>query len=199
MPSDTDDTEAAPPAAAATARMPNRPIVARVALEGFGEDDPGIRWERTPLYRVIEVVRDGEGRLRKEGRIWHSDLNHLRRFGRAVASNAASHKVWIADVRGDVIEELPILSPEQRQPLWGDWQDMPLPPRPPVRKAPRPRRPAVAERPIPVLADPPFELEDTPAVAAGSVTDNRPESPLPAVEEGLQVDTGLVEIEVVLP
>ncbi len=197
MPSDTDDTEAAPSAAA---RMPNRPIVARVALEGFGEDDPAIRWERRPLYRVVEVVRDGEGRLRKEGRIWHSDLDHLRRFGRAVASNAASHKVWIADVRGDVIEELPILSPDQRQPLWGgDWQDMPLPPRPPVRKAARARRPAVAERPIPVLADPPFDLEDTPVAAAGSASGNGPESPVPSVEEPVQVDTGLVEIEVILP
>jgi len=166
MPPDTPDR---PPPAAKPA------ITARAALEGFGEEASSEEWDRAPLYRVVEVVRDAEGRLRKEGRIWHTDLNHLRRFGRAVASNASAHKVMIADHLGDVVEELPVAAPEDRAGCWGGgWQDMPLPPRPPVKRAPVKQKPGMSSRPVPNLAMPPVE-EVVPAAPTKA-------APEPAVE-----------------
>ncbi|MEY4562145.1 MAG: hypothetical protein RLZZ618_1422 [Pseudomonadota bacterium] len=154
---------------------PKRAITARAALEGFGEEAPSEDWDRAPLYRVVEVVRDAEGRLRKEGRIWHTDLNHLRRFGRAVASNASAHKVMIADHLGDVIEELPVAAPEDRAGCWGGgWQDMPLPPRPPVKRSPVKQKPGMSSRPVPDLAMP--QVEEVVAASAAQAV------PEPAVE-----------------
>lgn len=87
------------------------------------------------LFRVVEIVRDARGRLSPQGQIWHSDLAHVRRFGRAVAANSVSQGVLIADTAGGVVERIPI------QPLgaagagWGQsWRDMPLPPAPPRQK-----------------------------------------------------------------
>ncbi len=162
MPTDIDATPPSPPA---------RAQGARVALQGFGEEAPDYGWERAPLYRVVEVVRDGNGRLRREGRIWHTDLDLLRRFGRAVASNAASHKVLIADSQGGVVEELARIDPTQRRALWGGgWQELPLPPCPPVQRAPVRRKLQPAPRPIPMLADPPLD-DDRPVEAAAPIAD----------------------------
>ncbi len=130
------------------------------------------------LFRVVEIVRDSRGRLAPQGQIWHSDLDHVRRFGRAVAANSVSQGVLIADTRGGVVEKIPV------QPLggagagWGDgWRDMPLPPAPP-RQKPRvtPRslvekaRAVATEAPelapppsrqLPVVAEPAFDPEST--------------------------------------
>lgn len=113
-----------------------------------------------PLYRVIEVTRDAGGRIMMQGRIWHSDLDRLRRFGRALAANSQSHRVVIADGQGGLVEEIRVAAPDQRQPLWGQWQQMPLPPMPPapgtsvMRPAPRqappkPARPQPQPRQLP--------------------------------------------------
>jgi hypothetical protein len=119
------------------------------------------------LFRVVEVTRDSRGRLARQGQIWHSDLNHVRRFGRAVAANSVSQGVLIADSAGAVVERIPV------QPLgapgagWGQpWRDLPLPPAPP-RQAPRALpKPAAAKAtpaPAPVpdapLADLPLAID----------------------------------------
>jgi len=78
-----------------------------------------------PIFRVVEMVRDERGRLREEGRIWHTDIAHLRRFGRAVAANTASHRVVVTDAAGQVLEEIPVAPPEERRVRWDDWQDIP--------------------------------------------------------------------------
>lgn len=132
------------------------------------------------LFRVVEIVRDSRGRLSPQGQIWHSDLNHVRRFGRAVAANSVSQGVLIADQAGGVVEKIPV------QPLgapgagWGaGWRDMALPPAPP-RQKPRVLPKTLAEkavaqaaavpalppapqppRNIPVVAEPAFDPEAT--------------------------------------
>ena len=101
----------------------------------------GTGLERRPLYRVVEFVRDDRGRLREEGRIWHSDLHRVRQFGRAVAGNTTGARVVIADNAGRVVEELPLPTldhPAQGQ--WDGWRAQPLPalpagaPRPSLRR-----------------------------------------------------------------
>ncbi|MEF7616893.1 hypothetical protein V4F39_23465 [Aquincola sp. MAHUQ-54] len=129
---------------------------------------PFRRFGAQPIYRVIEITRDPGGRLHLQGHIWHTDLDRLRRFGRALAANSASHRVVIADSRGELVEELALAGPDQRQPLWNDWQQIPLPPppprspyatrvaaplgRPPVAEPPPPRSPLAAPPPAPAAA-----------------------------------------------
>jgi hypothetical protein len=121
---------------------------------------PPNRWDRTPVYRVVEIIRDSNGRLRQEGRVWHTDLDRLRKFGRAVASNSSSHRVLIADASGDVLEELSVLPLEHANPCWNGWKNIPLPPAPPRMKR-RQRRPeATLLTPTPN----PFEVVDTAAL-----------------------------------
>ena len=107
------------------------------------------------LFRVVEIVRDSRGRLSPQGQIWHSDLEHVRRFGRAVAANSVSQGVLIADTQGGVVEKIPV------QPLggaasgWGDgWRAMPLPPAPPRQKPRVPPR-SLVEKARTVSADVP--------------------------------------------
>ena len=107
------------------------------------------RFGSQPVYRVIEVTRDASGRLSLQGRIWHTDLDRLRRFGRALAANSQSHRVVIADSRGELVEELELAGPGERQPLWGQWQQIPLPPAPPRAAPPAPPRPMAAPAPRP--------------------------------------------------
>jgi hypothetical protein len=107
------------------------------------------------LFRVVEIVRDSRGRLSPQGQIWHTDLEHVRRFGRAVAANSVSQGVLIADTQGGVVEKIPV------QPLggaasgWGDgWRAMPLPPAPPRQKPRVPPR-SLVEKARSVAADAP--------------------------------------------
>jgi hypothetical protein len=111
------------------------------------------------LFRVVEIARDGQGRLVKQGQIWHSDLDHVRRFGRAVAANSASQSVVIADTSGAVVEKIPVVPMSQAGMAgWGGWQHIPLPPAPPRKKpAGAPRRPGV----IPP-APPPYAMPEVP-------------------------------------
>src|SRR5689334_19550460 len=103
--------------------------------------DRGLK--RTPLYRVVEVLRGPDGRLSRQGQIWHGDLGHARRFGRALAANSASHEVVVADAHGGVIEQFATVG-AARPPLgWDGWRDMALPP------APRAGRPNAALRRAP--------------------------------------------------
>lgn len=124
--------------------MPRMPFPS--ALRQFGSQ---------PIYRVIEVTRDASGRLNLQGRIWHSDLERLRRFGRALAANSQSHRVVIADSRGELVEEIDLAGPDERRPIWGQWQQLPLPPAPPRRAAPAAPKPAPRPAPAPALVPAP--------------------------------------------
>jgi hypothetical protein len=125
-----------------------------------------------PLYRVVEVTRDSRGRLKEEGRVWHSDLNRARRFGRAVAANTAAQKVIVADAVGDALEELPVAGEGERAPAWGAWQQLPLPPLPPKKKSRK------AKRPLPRPPSPPTPLP--PAMAAALAAAEAQPAPPPA-------------------
>jgi hypothetical protein len=139
-----------------------------------------------PIYRVIEVSRDATGRLNLHGHIWHTDLDRLRRFGRAVAANSASHRVVIADSRGELIEELQMAGPDERQPLWGAWQRIPLPP-PPARAAtPRVVAPRLREAVAPPPARPAPPPPSLPAAPPQPVAAAEPE--VPAAGEELSED-----------
>ncbi len=162
---------------------------------------------KAALYRVVEVSRDAHGRLVQQGRIWHADLDHARRFGRALAANSVSQRVEVADSNGAVVERLPVPPPGSVAPSgWGGWKDMPLPPAPP-----RPRRvlppPPVVERPVLVAPASAFGLlEDDPRPRAlpqpslPSLQDTWPPAPsappaptvaAPAVAEETPPDTGV--------
>ena len=92
--------------------------------------------DKRPLYRVVEFMRDDRGRLREEGRIWHSDLHRVRQFGRAVAGNTAGSRVVIADNAGRVVEELPLPGLPGVDPCstgrWDGWSERRLPSLPPA-------------------------------------------------------------------
>ncbi len=134
-PGDTDDT-AAP---GRTANSDDMDLLAPRPRRRPPVQAP--RWDYTPMYRVVEVFRDGSGMVRKEGRIWHPNLDLVRRFGRAVASNAAAQKVVVADSSGAVVENLPVAGEVSRRPHWVGWTEIPLPPRPPRAGRPAPSRP----------------------------------------------------------
>jgi hypothetical protein len=108
------------------------------------------------LFRVVEIARDGNGRLVRQGRIWHSDLDHVRRFGRAVAANSVSQQVVIADTAGAVVEQIPVLPLSPETTGWSGWKDMPLPP------APARHKPAAAARRAPAM--PPAPPPDLPVL-----------------------------------
>ena len=165
------------------------------------------RQRRNPeLFRVVEIHRDSRGRLVPQGQIWHSDLDHVRRFGRAVAANSVSQKVVIADSAGAVVENIPLAPPGAAPAGWAGWRDQPLPPAPP-RKKPRPTPARVkppggaasAPVPTPALALPPpaqapaqppvqpaaapaaFDPESTAPLPPGSVAAAAPPTPADAV------------------
>jgi hypothetical protein len=141
----------------------------QLAVVRGGASSP-MAFDATPIYRVLEVFRDGNGRLRKEGRVWHTDLNRMRKFGRAVASNTSSLKVLITDAAGDVMEEISPPPAELRQSRWDSWEAIALPPCPPkVRKKPRVRKP---EPPKALPATTPFGALDVGALrtALGSAS-----------------------------
>ena len=113
------------------------------------------------LFRVVEIARDGNGRLVRQGKIWHSDLDHVRRFGRAVAANSVSQRVVVADTSGAVVEQIPVLALSPVSAGWSGWQDMPLPP------APLRNKPAAASRaPAMPPAPPPQEMPELPVLEA---------------------------------
>lgn len=101
------------------------------------------------LYRVVEVTRQANGRLLRQGQIWHTDLGLARRFGRALAANSVAQKVQVADADGQVIETIPPPAPGTPAPGWGaGWRHTPLPPAPPVRRRIA-ARPAAQPAPVP--------------------------------------------------
>ena len=130
------------------------------------------------LFRVVEVVRAANGRLTRHGQIWHRDLDHVRRFGRALAANSAAQKVQVADAAGAVVETIPPPPPGTPAPGWSDWLAHaesplpPLPPRPPpVRAAarlPPAAPPAAVPMNLPVLA-PENEVELTRPLPPGAL------------------------------
>lgn len=89
------------------------------------------------LYRVVEVGRDNDGRLSRQGRIWHRDLDMVRRFGRALASNSRADRILVSDAAGRVLETISPPAPGARPSGWEGWRDQPLPPLPATRRPPR--------------------------------------------------------------
>jgi len=149
------------------------PKPAGTVTTGFNAPVDDQRWDRQPIYRIVEVSRDGEGRLRREGRVWHNDLDMLRKFGRAVAANTSSHRVMITDSLGEVIEELPVATAEARHSSWDTWGGLALPPAPP--RKPRPLPPP---KPAPAPSISPNWAEETPAASAAVAAP----APAPQVE-----------------
>ena len=139
-----------------------------------------------PIYRVVELTREADGRLRRQGQIWHADLDQVRRFGRAVAANSVAQQVVIADSAGGVVEELSV-APAAGPAGWAGWRELPLPPAPPRRKprvAPRPVVKAAPAAAVPAAA-PGVDLA-VPAVDASpstitSMTRQPPPRDLPVV------------------
>lgn len=149
------------------------------------------------LFRVVEITRDGRGRLVPQGQIWHSNLDHVRRFGRAVAANTASQGVLIADADGAVLEKIPV-APLGTAAGWGGWRDMPLPPAPPRQKARPPmlRPPAATAPPLPTAA--PAPKVDLPVVAdAGKPFD--PESTATLTPAAPPETEAAKDVELLLP
>lgn len=120
-------------------------------------------FDAQPIFRVVEVVRDERGRLRQEGKIWHTDLGRMRKFGRALAANTASHRVVVADAAGNVLEEIPVAPADEREVKWSNWQAIPLPPLPPRKRPAPPKR-----KPRAAAPSPPPALASTPAAPAPS-------------------------------
>jgi hypothetical protein len=131
------------------------------------------RADRRPLYRVVEFMRDEQGRVMEQGRVWHSDLRRVRQFGRAVADNTAGSRVVIADNAGRVVEELPLPSlAHAEQGRWDGWRERPLPPLPRQPERPRLRRePATTPASAWVVPTPP---EAAPAAAVAVPTLGEP-------------------------
>jgi hypothetical protein len=178
VPSDSKDDDA-PPAPGPAARSP--------------------RAQRRPLYRVVEFVRDDQGRIQEHGRIWHSDLRRVRQFGRAVANNTGGSRVVIADNPGRVVEELTLpdlAHPEQGQ--WDGWRDRALPPLPRRVERARLKREAATTPAAAWVAPSKAEAAttSTPAVPA-------PPAPHPTHVPTLGNDTSPAvepsDVEVVLP
>jgi hypothetical protein len=147
--------------------------------------DRGLK--RTPLFRVVEVMRGPDGRLSRQGQIWHGDLSHARRFGRVLAANSASHEVLVADVNGGVIEQFATVGAE-RPPLgWGDgWRNLPLPPAPParrpnaaLRRAPPPPSPPPPAKAVPAVPPALAEVVDVPLQAVEAAVGAAPAVPAP--------------------
>jgi len=142
-------------------------------VTGFSPAKDPRSWDRQPIYRIVELVRDGEGRLRQEGHVWHNDLDMVRRFGRAVAANTVSHRVMITDSQGDLIEELPVAGVERRQSAWTSWGGIALPPAPPRVPKPRPEPPRIAV-PAPAPVPVPVVAEEAPAAPPARADDGPP-------------------------
>ena len=134
------------------------------------------------LYRAVEVMRAPNGRVTPVGKIWHSDLERVRRFGHALAANTAGEHVQVADSGGHVIETIPPPPPGTPPVGWGNWTAVRVPnapPRPPVLTAPPPKA-APVPRPPPTMVPPivPQALPASLASAAARAT-AADQAPLP--------------------
>lgn len=97
---------------------------------------PARRFDARPMYRAVEVMRDAQGRLQLEGKVWQPDLASARKFGRALACRSAGQRVIVANSAGRVLEELTVSPPGgAREFSWAEWQSMEVPPMgvPPAR------------------------------------------------------------------
>ena len=118
-----------------------------------------------PLYRVVEVGRDPNGRLVRHAKIWHADLDVVRRFGRALAANSVAQQVTIGDAAGATIEEIAPPPAGVQPPGWQGWRETPLPPLP-RPKPPKPR-PVFGSVPAALAHAPAQPPRDLPVLAAG--------------------------------
>jgi len=171
IPSQTNDAEA--PVGDADAAVPSPGPAAVPAAVSAGHSLPAAsptpvftaaRQPAQLLYRLVEVVRDDRGRLREEGRVWHADLQQVRRFARAVAGSTAAHRVVVADGSGRIMEELSASVGHHEPTHWCGWKQIPVPPLP-TRPAGSPARLRRGAAQLPV-ARPTAAALSTPAVPA---------------------------------
>ncbi|EGJ11247.1 hypothetical protein [Rubrivivax benzoatilyticus] len=132
-----------------------------------------------PLYRVVEVGRDSDGRLVKHAQIWHSDLSVARRFGRALAANSVAQQVTVTDAAGNILEEISPPPPGVLPPGWDGWRDLPLPPLP----RPKPAKPKPTFGSVPAAlarSHPPAPPSPPPVLPVlGAAPAEAPAEPLP--------------------
>jgi len=145
----------ADPQADAPAQPPAPPAPAPAPPPMAASPMPRAAAPAQPLYRVVEVVRNDQGRLERLGQIWQPDLDRARRFGRVLAANSFSDKVLVANTEGAVLETIPEPSADAPPMGWGDWRDLPLPPRPRAPGERLWRKPAAPSVPVlPVVGAP---------------------------------------------
>ncbi len=125
-----------------------------------------------PMFRVVEVARDAQGRLTSIGQIWHTDLAHARRFGHALGANSTAQRVQIADSRGTVLEQVPVCAEATEAVGWAGWRERALPPlpAPPSRQALTRPPPPPADLPLPLASQPPAAADAGAGAGAGAAT-----------------------------
>lgn len=133
------------------------------------------------LYRVVEVVRAPNGRVSRIGQIWHSDLERVRRFGRALAANTVGEHVQVADSAGAVIETIPTPPPGTPPLGWGNWRAVRLPS--------EPARPLSATAPARVTAKPSTSVPRPPPTMVPPILPPAlPAAPGSAVSRAMSMD-----------
>lgn len=168
--------------------MTNNTVDASPASARHAGSRASAAFDAAPIFRVIEVTRDARGRLRHEGKIWHTDLGRLRKFGRAVAANTASHRVMVADASGNVLEEIPVAPTDDRAVKWSDWEAIPLPPLPPRAKRPAPlKRKALPAAPSPAIPAT-LGLEASVAQALQGAAVEARHAPVPLTDAAVEAD-----------
>ncbi len=164
--------------------------------DGDGDGGSGAALQRKPagrkarpaaLFRVVEVGHAPNGRLVRQGQVWHSDLAVARRFGRALAANSVGQQVVVADSAGAVLESIALAPPGAAAAGWGGWREMPLPPLPPAVPTGQPRPAAsraLPAAPAPGSAPPPAPAarsapRDVPVVQSEMGADDAADIALP--------------------
>jgi hypothetical protein len=77
-------------------------------MEAGPLDLPGETPTSTPLYKVVEIMRDQHGRTCRSGSPWCPSIELTRAFARQTASNTSAYRVQVVANGGAVIEEVPV-------------------------------------------------------------------------------------------
>lgn len=117
------------------------------------------------LYRAVEVTLSPDGRLARVGKIWHRDLEHVRRFGHALAADTTGMQVQVTDSRGQVLETISPPARDAEPRGWANWTTDPVPAAPPRPPQPR-RRPRPLPEVWPKPAQPPAQASAKPPAQA---------------------------------
>lgn len=156
--------------------LPPRPLSSLTeTLEAALERVRSVRGVGGNLYRAVEVTLSPDGRLARVGKIWHQDLEHVRRFGHALAANTAGMQVQVTDSRGQVLETIAPPSKDVEPVGWSNWTAIPVPKAPPRPPQPR-RRPRPLPAAVPAPVKPPAP-RSAPAVVPPVIAQELPVPP----------------------